>query len=161
MHLSPPAASVAALDAGAVLVGDGAQAIPLRPSLLLDGAAALFIVVATAALYQTVVPRFGFWQVLLAVLATLAVLLASALRLRRAQPAVLKMGPDWLAAWSGAGVRVAYGRIVACSQWSGWLLMIVLVGENGRSRMLLIPADTLGPLAFRELAVLARRRSNA
>jgi hypothetical protein len=52
---------------------------------------------------------------------------------------------------------LAQGRIAGCSQWSGRLLILALADASGRSRAILIAADTLCADAFRELAVLGRR----
>jgi hypothetical protein len=94
-------------------------------------------------------------------LAVWALLALCAVRYERAQPVALKIGPDGLSAWSQAGILLAQGRIAGCSQWSGRLLVLALVPDQGRSRTLLLTADALPAPVFRELAVLGRRGAGA
>jgi hypothetical protein len=126
----------------------------------LHGAVAGFVAVAAGAVGTTLAARVGLPHALLAALATCAVLGLAWLRAARRRPASLKIGPDGLTAWNRAGQAVAQGRIAGCAQWSGWLLAIALVGDNGRSRTLLFTADMLCSDLFRELSVQARRAAH-
>ena len=89
-------------------------------------------------------------------LAVLAALAIAAVRQDRGAPGMLKIGPDSLTVWNRRGALLCQGRIAGCSQWSGRLLMLALVGDDGRSHPLLLAADALPGGVFRELAVLGR-----
>ncbi|WP_459722737.1 hypothetical protein, partial [Paraburkholderia sp. 2C] len=104
--------------------------------------------------------RAGWPHAAVAALATLAVLGLAWAHDARRRPVSLKIGPDGLTAWNRAGQRVAQGRIAGFAQWSGWLLSVALVSDNGRSRTLLVTADMLCSDHFRELSVQARRAAH-
>ncbi|HEY4353073.1 MAG TPA: protein YgfX [Paraburkholderia sp.] len=140
--------------------GGSSQRIVLRRSALLYGATAVFIAIAAAAVYTTLMPRAGWPHAAVAALAMLAVLCVVSLHDARRRPASLKIGPDGLTAWNHAGQPVAQGRIAGFAQWSGWLLSVALVSDNGRSRTLLVTADMLCSDHFRELSVQARRAAH-
>ncbi|WP_338119593.1 hypothetical protein [Paraburkholderia flava] len=133
------------------------QTIVLRPSAWLRGAVGLFVPLAAAAVFAALAPRIGGWQAVPAACAVLAGLALWAIRLDRAAPGTLKIGPDVLTVRDRRGTLLCQGRIAGCSQWSGWLLMLSLVADDGRSRPLLLAADALSADARRELAVLGRR----
>jgi Membrane-bound toxin component of toxin-antitoxin system len=138
---------------------NGAPQIILRRSVALHGATIVFILIAVTAVQASLAGWLGGIQAVPASLAVLAALLLGAWRHWRAEPAVIKIGPDGLTVWNRAGQTLAQGRIAGCSQWSGWLLILTLAGAGGRSRSFLLVADTLCGEAFRELAVLGRRTS--
>ena len=139
----------------------GAPLIALRPSVWLRGATLACMLIAVAAVQTCLAARLGTWQAAPAGLAALAILALGALRHWRAEPGVIKIGPDGITVWNRAGQVIAQGRITGCSQWSGRLLILALAGMRGRSRALLIPADSLSAGAFRELVVLGRHGSRA
>ncbi|WP_153099822.1 protein YgfX [Paraburkholderia hayleyella] len=147
--------------AAAVALQEDSRSLSLRPSFMLEGTATLFAMVALAAVCQAIGRHFGWVAAGLAGLVTLVLLLASALRYRRRLPVLLKIRPDSLLAQDRRGMTLAQGQIAGCTQWAGCLLVIVLINETGRAWVLLVAADALAPNAFRELAVLARRRSHA
>jgi hypothetical protein len=126
----------------------------------LYGVTASFIAIAVAAVFTTLASRMAWPHAALAALSALAVLGLALARDTRRRPASLKIGPDGLTAWNGAGHMIASGRIAGCAQWSGWLLSVALVGDNGRSRTLLFTADMLCSDLFRELSVQARRAAH-
>ncbi|MFC7629423.1 protein YgfX [Paraburkholderia humisilvae] len=132
----------------------------LRRSALLYGVAAGFILVAAAAVFTTLASRTAWLHAAVAALTTLVVLSVVLVQDARRRPASLKIGSDTLTAWNRAGQPVAQGRIAGFAQWSGWLLSIALVGDNGRSRTLLVTADMLCSDHFRELSVQARRAAH-
>jgi hypothetical protein len=136
---------------------NGAPLITLRRSVVLRGATLAFILIAVAAVQACLAARFGVLQAAPAAAAVLAFLTLAVRRHWHAEPGAIKIGPDGLTVWNRAGHTLAQGRIAGCSQWSGRLLILALAGASGRSRPLLIAADTLSAEAFRELAVLGRR----
>lgn len=138
---------------------NGAPQIVLRRSVALRGATIVFIVIAVAAVQASLAAQLGSIQAAPASLAVLAALLLGAWRHWCAEPGAIKIGPDGLTVWNRAGQTLAQGHIVGCSQWSGWLLILALAGAGGRSRPLLIAADSVSGEAFREFAVLGRRVS--
>lgn len=129
----------------------------LRPSAWLRGAVSLFVALASAAVFAALAPRMGGWHAVLPACAVFAGLALWAVRQDRAAPGALKVGPDALTVWDRRGTLLCQGRVAGCSQWSGWLLMLALVDDNGRSHPLLLTADALPADARRELAVLGRR----
>ncbi len=129
----------------------------MRRSAALFGAAAVFILVAVAAVGATLAARVALSHAAVGALVTLFVLFAAMARYERNRPASLKIGPDDLSLWNRDGKLIAQGAIAGCAQWGGWLLTLALVGDNGRSRPLLIAADMLPADIFRDLAVRARR----
>ncbi|HEY3599510.1 MAG TPA: protein YgfX [Paraburkholderia sp.] len=133
----------------------------MRRSALLYGASAGFILIAVAAVCTALVPHMAPAQLAVAALATLGVLCAALARDERSRPVALKSGPDGLLAWNRAGELIVQGRVAGGAQWSGWLLTLALVSDNGHSRTLLIAADMLPADLFRELAVQARRAGQA
>jgi hypothetical protein len=138
-------------------VSVGAPRIALRRSVMLRGVTLFFILTAVAAVQGCLAARFGAALAAPASLAVLASLMLGAWRHWRDAPGTIQIGPDGLAVWNRAGTLLAQGRIAGCSQWTGRLLILALANAGGRSRALLIAADTLGADAFRELAVLGRR----
>jgi hypothetical protein len=140
--------------------GGSVQRIALRRSALLFGATAGFIALAVAAVCTTFAARFTLVDAAAAALVTLAVLCTAFAHYDRRLPASLKIGPDGMTVWNGAGRQIAQGRVAGCAQWSGSLLSIALVGDNGRTHTLLVAADMLHPEPFRELAVEARRAAH-
>jgi hypothetical protein len=140
--------------------GGSSQRIVLRRSALLYGASAAFIAIAAAAVFTTLVSRVGWPHAALAALTMLAVLCLAWVHDARRRPASLKIGPDDLIAWNRAGQPIAQGRIAGFAQWSGSLLCVALVSDNGRSRTLLVSADMLCSDLFRELSVQARRAAH-
>jgi hypothetical protein len=139
----------------------GAPLISLRPSACLRGATVVCILIAVAAVHACLASRFGLLQSAPVALATFLLLTWVALRHWRDEPGAIKIGPDGLVASNRAGEVIAHGHIAGCSQWSGWLLVLVLTGARNRSRPLLIAADSLSADAFRELAVLGRHAGRA
>jgi hypothetical protein len=137
----------------------GTPLLALRPSVWLRGAAVASVLIAVVAAQISLGARLGGLQAAPAGLAILALLTLGVLRQWRAEPGAIKIGPDGLAVWNRAGQLIAQGRIAGCSQWSSRLLILTLAGVHGRSRPLLIAADTLSADAFRELAVLGRHAS--
>ena len=141
---------------------DGAsQRILLRRSVAIWAALGVFVLTATLAVYACLALHLGAWQAIPFTLAVWAWLALCSLRYERAQPVALKIGPDGLSVWNRTGALLAQGRIAGCSQWSGCLLMLALMPEQGRSRTLLLAADALPAPIFRELAVLGRRGAGA
>ncbi|MEM5435337.1 protein YgfX [Paraburkholderia diazotrophica] len=140
--------------------GGPSQRVALRRSAALYLATALFIVVGVAAVWATVVPRFGIVPAVLTGAAVFAILALAAVRHARNEPYAFKIGPDGMSVWSRMGILRAQGRIVGCSQWSDCLLMLSLEDEGGKLLRLLIAADMLEHDLFRELAVLARRSAH-
>ena len=136
---------------------NGAPLVTLRRSVVLRGATVAFILIAVAAVQACLSARLGAMQAAPAAATVLAFLSLAARRHWHAEPGAIKIGPDGLTVWNRAGHTLAQGRIAGCSQWSGRLLILALVGASGRSRPLLIAADTLSAEAFRELSVLGRR----
>jgi len=132
----------------------------LRRSALLHGSTAAFIAIATAAVFTTLMPRAGWPHAAVAAIAMLAMLCLARVHHVRRRPASLKIGPDGLTAWNRAGQQIAEGRVAGFAQWSGWLLSVALVSDNGRSRTLLVTADMLCSDHFRELSVQARRAAH-
>jgi len=94
-------------------------------------------------------------------LAVFALLALCALRHDRAQPVALQIGRENLIAWGRAGILLAQGRIAGCAHWGDRLLVLNLKPDEGGRQTLLVPADTVPPAVFRELAVRARRRAGA
>lgn len=123
-------------------------------------AAAFFIVVAVAAVWMTVAPRFGPIRAVVAGALTFAILAMAARRYAHNQPGALKIGPEWLSIWDRAGILRAQGRITGCSQWSDSLLMLWIEEDGGTLRRVLIAADMLEQGTFRRLAVLARHSAH-
>jgi len=120
-----------------------------------------FIVIAAVAVFTTFEPRVGGWHAILFALVVLAALAIAGVRQDRGAPGMLKIGPDSLIVWNRRGTLLCQGRVAGCSQWTGRLLMLVLVGDDGRSHPLLLAADALPGGVFRELAVLGRRGAGA
>jgi hypothetical protein len=137
--------------------GGSGQRIALRRSALLFGASAGFVALAVAAVCSTLAARFALLHVAAAGLVTLAVLCTALAHQERRRPASLEIGPDGMSMRNRAGRLVAHGRIAGCVQWSGSLLGLTLVGDNGRTHTLLIATDMLPAGRFRALAVEARR----
>jgi hypothetical protein len=134
-----------------------AQRIALRRSFVMRAALGFFVLIATWAVYTVLASRVGVWRPVPLTLAVGALLTFCAARYERAQSVALKIGLDGVSAWGRTGTLWAQGRIVGCSQWSGRLLILVLATEKGRTRSLLLAADTLAAPQFRELSVLGRR----
>ena len=106
-------------------------------------------------------PWLGAWQAVPLTLAAFALLALCALRHDRAQPVALQIGRENLIAWGRAGILLAQGRIAGCAHWGDRLLVLILKPDEGGRQTLLVPADTVPPAVFRELAVRARRRAGA
>jgi hypothetical protein len=140
--------------------GGSSQRIVLQRSALVYCATAAFVAMAAAAVFTTLMPHAGWPHAAVAALTLLAVLCLASLHDARRRPASLKIGPDGLTAWNRAGLPIAQGRIAGFAQWSGWLLSVALVSDNGRSRTLLVTADMLCSDHFRELSVQARRAAH-
>ncbi|MFM0041579.1 protein YgfX [Paraburkholderia sediminicola] len=121
----------------------------------------VFVLIATLAAYICFASHLGTWQAVPLALSVLALLTLCAVKHERAQPVALKIGPDGLSAWDRGGSLLMQGRIAGCSQWSGRLLVLALVPDQGRSRTLLLAADALPAPVFRELAVLGRHGAGA
>jgi hypothetical protein len=138
-----------------------AQRIALRRSFVMRAALIFFVLSATLAVYTVLAPHLGAWRPVPLTLAAGALLVFCAVRYERMQPVALKIGRDGLSAWSQTDNLLIRGRVVGCSQWSGRLLILTLAAENGRTRSLLLTADSLAAPAFRELSVLGRRAAGA
>jgi hypothetical protein len=138
-----------------------AQRIALRRSFVMRAVSGSFVLIATWAVYAVIAPLLGVWQAVPLTLAVAALLALCAARHERAQPVALKIDRDGLSAWGRTGVLLMRGRIAGCSQWSGRLLVLALVPEDGRERSLLLTADTVPADVFRELSVLGRRGAGA
>ncbi|MGV2289067.1 hypothetical protein AAHK20_10160 [Trinickia sp. YCB016] len=130
----------------------------LRRSVALLGAMVVFALIASCAVYTVAAPRCGIAQAVWFSAATLSILTLGMLAHERRRPAVLKIGPDGVVALSRAGEVLLAGRIVGFTQWTGLLLVLAVAVRDGKGRIgpLLIPADSLSPDFFRELAVRAR-----
>jgi hypothetical protein len=131
-------------------------------------AAGVFVLIATLAVYTCLAPRLGAWQAAPLTLAVAALLALCAVRHDAAQPVALHIEMGEISAWNHAGILLARGRVVGCAQWSSRLLVLALEPEGGRrrglmraptgpKRCLLLTADALPPIVFRELSVLGRR----
>lgn len=141
---------------------DGApQRIALRRSVAIWAALAVFILAATSAVFACLASHLGAGQAVPLTLAVWVWLTLCALRYGRAQPVALKIGADGLSVWGRTGALLAHGRIAGCSQWSGRLLILAVMPDQGGPRTLLLAADTLPAPVFRELAVLGRRGAGA
>ena len=136
---------------------NGLSLITLRRSVTVRAATVTLILIASAAVQACLAARLGALHATPATLAVLASLMLGVWRNWRTEPGAVKIGPDGLTVWNRAGQMLAQGRIAGCSQWSGRLLILALADASGRSRAILIAADTLCADAFRELAVLGRR----
>ncbi|WP_332261477.1 protein YgfX [Burkholderia sp. WSM2230] len=137
------------------------QRIALRRSFTMRVATAVFTATASAAVYSCMSSWLGAGQAVPLTLAAFALLALCSVRHDRAQPVALTMGREGLTAWGRAGILLVQGRIAGCAHWSDRLLVLVLKPEEGCRQTLLIPADTVPPAVFRELAVRARRRAGA
>nr|WP_121319009.1 protein YgfX [Paraburkholderia sp. RAU2J] len=124
-------------------------------------ALAIFVLVATSAVYTSVASHLAALQAVPLTLAVGALLTLCAIRHARAQPVALRIAPDALSVWGRSGTLLAHGRIAGCSQWSGRLLVLTLKPEEGRTSTLLLAADSLPAPVFRELSVLGRRAAGA
>ncbi|TKC83878.1 hypothetical protein FAZ69_22895 [Trinickia terrae] len=135
------------------------QPIMLRRSTALRVAMAAFALLVSCAVCGAAAPHCGILQAVGFAVATLAILMLGMLAYERRQPFVLKIGPDGVAAFSRAGEALLAGHIVGFSQWPHLFLVMAIAGCDGKGRVhpLLIPADSLSPDSFRELAVKARR----
>jgi hypothetical protein len=143
------------------MLDGAAQRLALRRSFVMRAALVFFVLTATLAVYSVLAPQLSAWWAVPLTLAVGALLVLYAARHERAQPAALKIGLDGLSAWSRTGILLTQGRIVGCSQWSDRLLVLTLETEKGRTRSLLLAADTLAAPQFRELSVLGRRAAGA
>ncbi|CAH2907133.1 MAG: FIG00454574: hypothetical protein [uncultured Paraburkholderia sp.] len=121
---------------------------------------AVCVATASAAVYSCVSSWLGVLQALPLALAAFALLALCSVWQDRAQPVALTVRRESLTAW-GPGILLAQGRIAGCAHWSDRLLVLVLKPDEGGRHMLLVPADTVPPAVFRELAVRARRRAGA
>jgi hypothetical protein len=132
--------------------------VVLRRSVALYVATVVFALTASCAVYTVFVPRCGIAQALWFAAATLLVLTLGMLAYERRRPVALKIGPDGIAALNRAGAVMLAGRIVGFAQWTGLFLVLAVAGRDRKGRVtpLLIPADSLSPDSFRELAVRAR-----
>ncbi|MFC5428580.1 hypothetical protein ACFPTO_07155 [Paraburkholderia denitrificans] len=151
----------------------GVPRILLRRSAALHLVLAVGIGVATAAVHTSLAPWLGAARAIAPTLAFLALCGLAAVAWHRAQPAVIEMGPDFLAAYgkvdaSGEGgapgegsacragsACTARGRLTGASQWGTSLLALTVEGSAGRTAVL-VAADALEPDAFRTLAIRAR-----
>ncbi|ASL45076.1 hypothetical protein bAD24_I16490 [Burkholderia sp. AD24] len=119
-----------------------------------------FILTATWAVYACAASHLGAAKAVPLTLAVCVLLIFRAIKHERAQPVVLKIGPDGLSV--GRIDRLsAQRRIAGCAHWSDCLLVLALAGERGREATLLLTADTLPRPVFRKLAVLGRRAAGA
>jgi len=132
-----------------------APRLALRQSVALQLFVAVGLSVATAAVHTGLAPWLGASRALPLTLAFLATCALAAAAWRRRQPAFLEIGPDFLAAYARDGACVATGRLAGASQWSAWLLALV-VEQGARRTTLLVAADAVAPGTFRTLAVRAR-----
>jgi hypothetical protein len=149
-HTLPPRAS-------ADLFADFPDRHKIRPSRLLWGATAAFMVVAAGSVFQCASAYTGPFGACVAAMAVTAGLAAAAWGGERRRPVAFEIGQDGLTTWDRAG-NAQYRRIAGCAQWSDRLLALVLVPAEGRSAPFLVAADALANAsAFRELAVRARR----
>jgi hypothetical protein len=121
----------------------------------------MFMLTATTAAFTCFASHMGAWQALPPTFAVGALLMLGARAHERAQPAALKIGRDELSVWGRAGALLMQGRITGCSQWSGRLLVLELQPQAGRTRTLLLTADTLPAAVFRQLSVQGRRTGGA
>jgi hypothetical protein len=124
-------------------------------------ASAVFVLIATWAIYTCLASHLSAWQAVPLALALWALLTLCAVKHERAQPCTLTIGPDKLSAWGRTGSLLVQGHIAGCSQWSDRLLVLALASDRGRCRTLLLPVDALPGSAFRALAVLGRRCAGA
>ena len=132
-----------------------APRIVLRQSAALHLVLAMGIGVAVAAVYTALVPWLGAARAVFPTLVFLATCGLATAAWRRKQPAVIEIGPDWLATRSRDGTRVVQGRLTGASQWGTSLLALELRRGKRRSTVL-VAADALEPDAFRTLAIRAR-----
>ncbi|WP_296656889.1 hypothetical protein [Paraburkholderia sp.] len=133
----------------------GAPCILLRRSAALHVVLAAGIGVAAAAVHTSLAPWLGDARAIVPTLASLALCGLAAAAWHRTQPAVIEMGPDFLAAYGKDGACTARGRLTGASQWGTSLLALTVEGSAGRTTVL-VAADALEPDAFRTLAVRAR-----
>lgn len=135
-----------------------APRIALRASWTLQALLLAGISIASLALYSTLAPWFGVWQALPPAFAAGAAGGLAFAAWRRAQPAFIEIGIDRFAAFSRSGTRLVDGRLSGAAQWGGaWLSLVV--EASGRSRNILIAADSVDAESFRLLAVAARSAS--
>jgi hypothetical protein len=144
-------------QASADLFADFPHRHKIRPSRLLWGATAAFMVVAAGSVFHCACGYAGPFSGCVAALAVTAGLAAAAWGGERRRPVAFEIGQDGLTTWDRAG-NAQYRRIAGCAQWSDRLLALILVPAEGRPASFLVAADALcNASAFRELAVRARR----
>jgi hypothetical protein len=147
--------------AGSATANGSRRRIVLRQSAVLRIAVSVFVLVASTAVFTSVLARAGMFQAVLPSVTVFMLLALCAVRYERKQPRIIETGPDGWWVRDTTGQPAAHGRIAGCAQWSDWLLILVLVTGTGRRRPLLVVADALAADAFRELAVAGRRGSQA
>jgi hypothetical protein len=149
--VQPAASPSAALNAGA------SQNVQLRSAGFVAAALGILVLAATSAVYRCAAAWLGAWQALPLSLAVGAWLVLRASAVMGSRPAALQVGAYGLSAWDKSERLLMQGRIAGCSQWSDRLLVFIVKPEHGRSRTLLLAADSMPRTAFRGLAVLGRR----
>ena len=147
-------------EASAEVFADFPRRQEIRPSRLLWGATAAFVVVAAGSVFQCVSAYRRIARIFDAGAAALTVtvaLAAAAWNGERRRPVAFEIGQDGLTTWECAG-HAQYRRISGGAQWSDRLLALILVPAQGRSASCLLAADALADTtAFRELAMRAGR----
>jgi hypothetical protein len=149
------------LDSHIRFVSGTAPLIVLRRSTALRVAMAVFAFISSCSVYTAFEPRCGIAQALWFAASSVLLLMLGVLVYERRQPTVLKVGPDVIVMLDCAGEVLCSGRIVGFTQWTGLFLILAIADRErkGRSVPFLIPADSLFPDSFRELAVKARHHA--
>ncbi len=131
--------------------------IALRRSLSVRLASLAFALVCAAAVHFTATAHLGPIDALWLAGAALAAFGLSFLRYERAQPTLLELTSEGLAAFDGAGRALFQGRIVGVAQWAErWLVLAVAGADARRPKAFIVAADAVDAAAFRELAVRGR-----
>ncbi|KND61787.1 hypothetical protein BVER_05880 [Candidatus Burkholderia verschuerenii] len=136
------------------------EGIAMRPSRFLRGALVAFVGIAGAAVFECVRGYAGGFDACVAAIACVAALGLGALRWMRRLPVAIDVHADTFTTWDRGG-DARHWRIAGCAQWGGWLLALTLRAETGRTRTLLIAADSIDSDTFRQIAVSARRAARA
>ncbi|WP_228975555.1 hypothetical protein [Paraburkholderia gardini] len=133
--------------------------IALRRSPAVRWAIAIFVMIATSAMFTCLAPRPGAGPALPLVFTVFILLAASARGWERTQPRWLRIGANGLWLWNERDATPVQARITGCSQWSNRLLILAIAGETGPLKPLFIAADAVPASVFLELSVLGRRGS--
>jgi hypothetical protein len=137
--------------------GRAPRRIALRRSPFVRLAALGFALVCTAAVHFSAAAHLGAIEAIGLAAAAFAALGLSFVRYERAQPALLELTAEGVAAYDSAGRPLLQGRIVGAAQWARLLLVLAVQGADGRRpTAFVVAADAVDAAAFRELAVRGR-----